>query len=393
MKRRVSFRIVRRAREDVQRARVDRCKRTHIETLQGKRETEAFAFKFDNGWYIISQPQEEDGHGFYVTRGRELDLAGPEFAAMWAYRIDLDTGILAVAIAPDAVAREVAGGRPNAGSIVNTMRRRAGEVRRSRISSAGVSDQVLGQNFISANEIHSRHIPDSVLRRPASAVGTHGFTNDRLSPTIWPSDAGRQKGGEGLWSGAFFYVFERMTDGWPRCISGVVCLPFHDEMLLLKEAADLFAWIASKAPVEWKRGARAVSKEEFFKRLHQRERWAWASPHPHFPPVSNVYYLSEPPKPKNTGKLDALVDRFLPKTSEDRALIKALVLTLYWGGPPGKRPQFVIVADEDKDEDSGRGTGKTTLVQYLSELVGGCIDVEPSGNRERVCSNLLSPGS
>lgn len=184
-----------------------------------------------------------------------------------------------------------------------------------------------------------------------------------------------------------------LTGGWPKCISGVLCYAEDSEVRVLADTAALFAWIGSKSLVEWKRGARAVTKEEFFKRLHQRERWAWATPYPHFPPVPDVYYLSEPPKAKNTGKLVELVSRFCPKTDKDKELIKAFILTLFWGGPPGKRPQFVIAADEDMDEDAGRGSGKTTLVQYLSELAGGCIDIDASGDRGRICSNLLSPSS
>jgi len=185
----------------------------------------------------------------------------------------------------------------------------------------------------------------------------------------------------------------QLTGDWPKCISGVLCYVEENEVCVLEDSSALFAWIGSHAPVEWKRGARAVTKEEFFKRLRQRDRWEWATPHPHFPKVKGVYYLAKPPKAKNTGMLDALLKRFCPKTPEDKELIKALILTLFWGGPPGKRPQFVIVADEAEDPDAGRGTGKTTLVQYLGELVGGPIDVDPSGDRGRILSNLLSPSS
>lgn len=185
----------------------------------------------------------------------------------------------------------------------------------------------------------------------------------------------------------------QLTGGWPKCISGVLCYVEGGEFRVLEDASALFAWVASKAPVEWKRGSRAVTKEEFFKRLHQRKRYEWATPHPHFPKVKGVYYLGKRTQAENTGKLDELLDRFCPKTWKDRELIRALVLTLFWGGPPGKRPQFVVVADEAGDPDAGRGTGKTSLVQYLGELVGGCIDVAPSGDRGRTLSNLLSPAS
>ena len=184
-----------------------------------------------------------------------------------------------------------------------------------------------------------------------------------------------------------------LTDGWPKCISGVLCYATPDGVRPLQDTAELFAWIAGKTLIEWKRGSRAVSKEEFFKRLHQRKRWDWATPHPHFPPLPGVLYLADPPGAENTGKLDELIDRFCPKTWADRELIKALILTLFWGGPPGKRPQFAIVADESSDEFAGRGTGKTTLVQYLARLVGGCVDIDHSASHDRITSNLLSPSS
>ncbi|HYT90505.1 MAG TPA: hypothetical protein VEL76_17495 [Gemmataceae bacterium] len=136
-----------------------------------------------------------------------------------------------------------------------------------------------------------------------------------------------------------------------------------------------------------------MTKEEFFKRLRQRDQWEWATPHPHFPPIPSVLYLAKTPKAENNGKLDELVGRFRPKTAKDKELIKALVLTLFWGGPPGKRPQFVIAAEEAGDKDAGRGSGKSTLPQYLGELVGGCIDLDHAGNRDRIGNLLLSPSS
>jgi hypothetical protein len=186
---------------------------------------------------------------------------------------------------------------------------------------------------------------------------------------------------------------KRLTGGWPKCISGMLCYVVGSEVRVLEDAAALFAWIGGHAPVEWRRGARAGTKEEFFKRLNQRRRWKWSTPYPHFPELPGVLYLTEAPEAKHTGKLDKLVDRFRPKTDKDRELIKAFILTLFWGGPPGKRPQFVIASEEYGDPEAGRGTGKTTLVQYLAELVGGCIDVDPSGDRGRILSNLLSPSS
>ena len=134
--------------------------------------------------------------------------------------------------------------------------------------------------------------------------------------------------------------------------------------------------------------------DQFFERLlDQDEQYSWATAHPHFPPVPDVYYLTTPPAAKESGKLDELLDRFCPETPEDRELIRALVLTLYWGGPAGQRPQFVVVADPAKEKQAGRGTGKTVLVELLAHLAGGCIDLQLGVSYDRQVSNLLSPSS
>ncbi len=163
-----------------------------------------------------------------------------------------------------------------------------------------------------------------------------------------------------------------LTGGWPKCISGVLCYVEEAEVRTLEKTADLFAWIGGHVQVEWRRGARAVNMDQFFSRLHQRARYDWAEAHPHFPPVPDVYYMTEAPQPQHNGKLDELLDCFRPKTPQDRELIRALVLTLFWGGPPGKRPQFVIAAREDDGPDAGRSTGKSVLaVQRYGALTKG----------------------
>jgi len=225
--------------------------------------------------------------------------------------------------------------------------------------------------------------------KPASKGNTHDADTSSGSGVCFSNCAGKKA----LKIDAICDSLQALTGGWPKCISGVLCYVKDGEVRPLESASALFAWIGSHALVEWRKGARAVGKEELFKRLGQRERWDWATPHPHFPKVPGVLYLTKPPKAENNGKLNELIARFRPKTTQDRELIKALVLTLFWGGPPGKRPQFVIAAEENKDKEAGRGTGKSSLAQYLASLVGGCIDVDPSGGRDRIFTNILSPSS
>ena len=170
-----------------------------------------------------------------------------------------------------------------------------------------------------------------------------------------------------------------LTNGWPKIISGTLCCLKDQDVRPLKNLAALFAWIRQQHPVDWKRGSGlTVPMDQFFERLlNQKEEYSWVSAYPHFPALAGVYYLTKPPKAKNTGKLDELLDRFCPKTSTDRELIRAFILTLFWGGPAGQRPQFVVVADPSQDDQGGRGTGKTKLVELLAGLVGGCIDIQP----------------
>lgn len=182
-----------------------------------------------------------------------------------------------------------------------------------------------------------------------------------------------------------------LTNGWPKCVSGMLVALRGEALEPIKRPAELFAWIAGFGQIDWKSGSRAVTKEEFFCRLSNTERWAWSTPHPHFPSVDDVLYLKCAPSAKNSGALDRLLDFFEPKLAEDREMIRAMVLTVFWGGPPGARPQFVIAAEEGDDPDAGRGVGKTTLAQVVGDLAGGCIDIDPSGNRDRFSTNLLSP--
>jgi hypothetical protein len=87
----------------------------------------------------------------------------------------------------------------------------------------------------------------------------------------------------------------------------------------------------------------------------------------------------------------------------------AALLTVFWGGAPGTRPVFVVepdkLMDEDIDEDSepaviedddndnsGRGTGKTTVVKGIGWLVDGRIDILPGEDFAAIKTRLLSPG-
>jgi hypothetical protein len=177
-----------------------------------------------------------------------------------------------------------------------------------------------------------------------------------------------------------------------RVIGGVLHVVAGGQMRPLEKPAALFAWIHGFATVTWSRVG--ITKDEFFSALLQNlPRYAWATPHPHFPALPEVLYLAEPPAAANTGALDALLDRFCSASALDRDLLRAFVLTLFWGGPPGQRPLFTFTGP-DGDSERGRGVGKTTCVELFARLVGGTHAIRPRAqNEDRLLTGLLSPSA
>lgn len=181
-----------------------------------------------------------------------------------------------------------------------------------------------------------------------------------------------------------------MTDGWPKLIAGTLCYTAGGELRPITSAKELFAYIDGFAACDWRRGG--VTKEEFFEGLRQRaKRFDWATGHPHFPALGNVYYTCEFPKAQHTGALDELVDRFEVAGPQDRQLLKALFVTPFWGGPPGKRPAFTITTEPGSDDDRGVGAGKTTVAEMVGKLAGGYISIRHNTSPDRVLAGLLSP--
>jgi hypothetical protein len=185
---------------------------------------------------------------------------------------------------------------------------------------------------------------------------------------------------------------QALTDGWPKVVSGALCYCAGDGVRPLATPAQLLAWLDRHALVRWRRGG--VSKEEFFEGVRQRaDAFAWATPHPHHPPLPEVLYTRPAPAPANTGRLAQFIARFSPATPQDRELLTAAALTLFWGGPPGKRPAFVLTGGTGLDPKRGCGVGKTTLVELLAGLAGGALTVRPGTSPDRTLAGLLSPSA
>jgi hypothetical protein len=176
------------------------------------------------------------------------------------------------------------------------------------------------------------------------------------------------------------------------CVSDQLCWAAGGVVTPITSPPELFARINHFADIDWRRNA--VTKEEFYAGArHYVPRHDWSSDSPHFPPLPRVLYPSPPPRAANTGRLDELVGRFTPASESDRALMTAFIMTLFWGGPCGKRPMFTVTADAEGDSHRGRGAGKTTFVELCAKLVGGTMAIRPGMAVDRVMAVLLSPSA
>ena len=190
-----------------------------------------------------------------------------------------------------------------------------------------------------------------------------------------------------------------ITGGWPKVVCGRLCDRQQDTVTggimpyYIESAAALFARLDRYSTVRWEEGKGCPTKLEFFHSLLQNgEQFAWASHLFHWPALPNVLYTNPAPVPINTGRLDEFIGMFDPHTPSDRLLLKAFVLTPFWGGPTRKRPLFIVsTANPEKDGNAGRASGKTTVVQSIGKLAGGCFTLHKESDMNRAVSDLLSP--
>ena len=182
-----------------------------------------------------------------------------------------------------------------------------------------------------------------------------------------------------------------MVGSWPKRVDETLFVEGSDHTpIYLNSATRLFAWVDSKAMVTWAKGEKFVSQERFFEHLRMSTfRYDAIETLPHFPELPNIYYMHKP-VPDPPGLLEQLLDRFNPASDVDRELIKAMILTFFWGGEPGNRPAF-LVTGPDGDDAMGRGIGKSTMAMVLAmELVGGYIDVTAKDEIADLKTRMLS---
>ena len=179
----------------------------------------------------------------------------------------------------------------------------------------------------------------------------------------------------------------RIKKGWPRAIGG---MPFVSEsegcVTIFSKPSHLFGWINSQSTSTWGCGEDFPTKEEFFSGcVRHLEQFDAVEITPHFPAIPKHYYATETPAAGDGSRLDEFLKYFSFSSPTDRELAKALIMTLFWGGPYGSRPGAVITSPD------GTGAGKTTFAQKLAALAGGAIELSKQSTDERLRTSLLTP--
>lgn len=181
---------------------------------------------------------------------------------------------------------------------------------------------------------------------------------------------------------------DRATDNWPKRIGRMLFVPHEiDGFHFINSEAELFGWLGTTTPYPPKfgHGAGMHTKREVFSQLQLAVKpYNQIEMYPHEPQIEGHYYCQTTPEPGSGYRLDEFVDFFAPATPEDRSLIKAMVVTFFWGGRGGKRPLFVITSDH------GRGVGKSIFTETISHLCGGVIGVSSNEKMEDIKKRLLS---
>jgi len=185
---------------------------------------------------------------------------------------------------------------------------------------------------------------------------------------------------------------QRHTSGWPKNIAGVLTCDEPEGIIYLNKDTEFFGWLHGRFDVTW--GKSSLPKAEFFQYCRQHcEKFDMIADYPHHPQLQGVYYRNRPAPAEfdpEDSKLERFLDFFQFASEHDRQLGKAMLMTSLWGGPPGTRPLFVVTTDSDRPGE-GIGYGKSSFVQFVSDITGGYIDVPQDEKLESLKKRLLSP--
>ena len=186
-------------------------------------------------------------------------------------------------------------------------------------------------------------------------------------------------------------AIEDQTGGWPKCAGGeLAVVDPSGQLKIIKKETEFFAWLHDYFEIDWAT-SHCITKNEFFEFCkNHADRYVDFADYPHFPPIDKVLYHHQQPVIESGTALNEFLDFFVPATANDRELIKALILTFFWGGKPGQRPAFIITTNDDNGKDQGRGYGKTALLEKCAALCGGMLSFSKDETIENVKKRILN---
>ncbi len=189
--------------------------------------------------------------------------------------------------------------------------------------------------------------------------------------------------------GEILQQITEVTNGWP-CRIGNLLFVDDSGISYFEKQPSLFGWLGRSTgkPPRFANRPGFHTKGEVFAELQRTAtNYQAVETFPHEPLMPDHYYGCCLPDPGDGSTLAKLLDFFSPETEIDRHLIAALFATPLWGGPPGCRPVFCIVAD------SGRGSGKTSCANAVARLYGGSVDVSRGESFDQIKKRLLTPAA
>jgi hypothetical protein len=215
---------------------------------------------------------------------------------------------------------------------------------------------------------------------------------------VVPADEGKKVVKVGRAAATLAEELRKFTGDWPRRVGANLFVEVEGHRILWLDGPDaLFAWLGRKLPageqnrVLWAEGHDKVSPRQFSAFLQQTATdYDAVEVFPHWPPLPRTFYSHPPLKGGDGRALRELCKQFHPATPIDGDLVLSYFLTLVWGGPPGKRPAFVVTG-EANDPLAGRGVGKSTLAMVGANVVGGQVDADPQKSIGDLATRLLSP--
>lgn len=190
----------------------------------------------------------------------------------------------------------------------------------------------------------------------------------------------------------------RLAGGWPRRLHEELFVESASgDLLFLPDPDALFAWLHGIGLVRWRSGvddfgANFVSRAELFRALRGAARAVEdVSLVPLEPEVPLIHILAQ-------GRIEAgpvgsyetlgrYLEFFRPVGASDAAILLALILTPFWGGPPGARPLIVVTGPAGTGTQS---TGKTALAEKATFLAGSPVRLKIGDRQDPPTRQLLS---